>query len=317
MKRFGLKILYQKCYVRKIEANSISRNIFFPTIMIIGLLLNHASVFAVTEFNDGTVHNIYNLIDDDVLVDQQLSVPNTGVIFRKGGGIAGNYEHDLNIYNNGFVSIFGGTVNSYINLYDDSGIRVEGQMEWMDESMGRAGTISLFDDSSLEILHQCIVSEISAWGTSRIMFAGGVLTGSMSLHDSSQVTIQIGNIKGDLRGFDNTEIFIYGGYPNPNFMTGIEGNLIAGNDASICIEGYDFMIDGVPVEPAILSSVLGGDWFNEPTRRLTGTLWDGTFLDNDFMIGNNATITLLSSVPEPCTLVLIALGGLAIRRNRK
>jgi len=47
---------------------------------------------------------------------------------------------------------------------------------------------------------------------------------------------------------------------------------------------------------------------------LTGTLLSGDPINNQFRIGNNAKIVL---VPEPATIVLLGLGGLALLRRRR
>ena len=47
---------------------------------------------------------------------------------------------------------------------------------------------------------------------------------------------------------------------------------------------------------------------------LTGTLHSGALLNNSFSISTDASITL---IPEPATLSLLALGGLALLRRRR
>ena len=75
----------------------------------------------------------------------------------------------------------------------------------------------------------------------------------------------------------------------------------------------DFAIDGVPVGYGQLTSILGGAAPNDPVRHITGTLADGSFINNDFYVGGNATVVL---IPEPATLFLLGLGAIKLRRKR-
>ena len=83
--------------------------------------------------------------------------------------------------------------------------------------------------------------------------------------------------------------------------------------ASLTIHGSDFAIDGSPVGLGEITSILGGSYWYEPYRRLTGTVANGDIINNQFRIGNDASIVL---VPEPATLLLLTLGVLTLRKKR-
>ena len=76
----------------------------------------------------------------------------------------------------------------------------------------------------------------------------------------------------------------------------MNSDILFAGDAAALIYGSDFAIDGTPVGYGNITSILGGDYTNEPYRTLTGTLQNGDILNNQFRIGDTAQITL---VPEP------------------
>ncbi len=84
-----------------------------------------------------------------------------------------------------------------------------------------------------------------------------------------------------------------------------------GQSATLTIYGSDFVVDGQPFGYGELTSILGGNWTDEPSRRLIGTLDSGDLIDNGFRIDHNAKIVL---IPEPATLLLLGLGAVMVRR---
>jgi hypothetical protein len=84
-------------------------------------------------------------------------------------------------------------------------------------------------------------------------------------------------------------------------------------NAELILNGSNFAVDGIPVGFGKITSLLSGDYSNEPYRTLTGTLSNGDILNSPFRIGDYASITL---VPEPATLMLLGLGAAVIRRKQ-
>ena len=150
------------------------------------------------------------------------------------------------------------------------------------------------DNCSVNLYGVTITSgPLCANRNSSVIFSGGMIGEGLSVHDDSSVTVYGGEIGGDLIVEDEHNPEIAGG---------------------IIIHGYDFAVDGVPFGYGELTSFFGGSNENEPARRLTGILADGSILNNDFYIGYHGKITL---VPEPATVFLLGLGGLAVIRRRR
>ncbi len=76
------------------------------------------------------------------------------------------------------------------------------------------------------------------------------------------------------------------------------------------IIGQDFAFNGVPVGLGEFDAGTA-DWIH---GRITGTLLNGDLLDNGFYIYGDSRLVL---VPEPATLSLLTLGGLAVFRRRR
>lgn len=140
---------------------------------------------------------------------------------------------------------------------------------------------------------------LDGYEDSIINFLGGVIVGSrgrsvgsggISAHDSSQVAISGGALQ-NVFGYGSSQITVSGGRIYREFN--LEDN------AALTIVGSGFAVDGTPVGYIELTSILGGNYPDEPTRRLTGTLLNGDPLDNDFHIGHNAKIILVQTLITP------------------
>ena len=94
----------------------------------------------------------------------------------------------------------------------------------------------------------------------------------------------------------------------------ISGELLADYEGILTFHGSDFAVDGTLVGYTELTSIFGGSIVDEPHKQLTGTLLSGDPINNQFRIGNNGKIVL---VPEPATLLLLGLGGMALLRKQK
>ncbi len=233
-----------------------------------------------TYFNDGGTHNIDYLISPHVYVDYEAPGMQTTVNLLAGGSVGQGSGWNLYGYNDCHINVSGGAIGGYLYAFDNSQVDISGG--WIGEGL-------------------------EALDNSQVVFSGGTIGRELHAHGSSQVDISGGTIDFHLYTYDNSQVNISGGTIGSSY-------LLVENSSVLSIEGSDFAVDGQLFGYGELSSIYGGSWLDEGWRRLTGTLASGGTIDNDFAIGHDASIVL---IPEPATLLLLGLGGLALLRNRR
>jgi hypothetical protein len=166
-----------------------------------------------------------------------------------------------------------------------------GTIQWQLYSYGHSqfnlegGTIFndiwLYDDSNVKIKDGYVKTHLTAGGNSRVDISGCIY-GEEYIGES-------------VRANDNSTIFIRGG------QFGLDTAFYAFNNSTIIISGSNFNYDyGIYTR------------FDLPSGHLTGLLDNGDILNNNFQIEDYASIVL---IPEPCTLLLLGLGGMMLRKR--
>jgi hypothetical protein len=232
-------------------------------------------------FDDGLVHDIdYEL--DPVYVDYGAPGMGTTVNLLEGGVVGGNMEG----FENCTINISGGSIPyGYLEAYGYTQVHLS------------AGFIS----DHLRARGYETVTQVTVSG-------GSIGSGGLWGSDNSQVHLSGGSIDSIIWAYENSQFRISGG--------SIGTKVIAEHQAVITIYGSDFAINGVPFGYGELRSVLGGNHGSEPIRRLTGMLYSGEPIDNDFYIGQNASI-ILTPIPEPSLAILLVglLFKLKLKQN--
>ncbi len=302
--------------------------------------------FGLTEFKDGGIHYINYTINDTVWVDYQSPDIQTTVNFLTGGLIPG--DHTLEGYNDSIINISGGEVGE-MSAHGSSHVTISsGSVGYLLKaydisqvimSNGTVTNLESYNTSQVTISNG-MVSNLMPYNLSQVSFSGGIVQFLLSF-DTSQVTMSGGYTDGlgvfnnseltlsggttyALNAFENCQVTIKGGKVSYAFeaiqsshvtMSGgtINNKIVLSDNAELLISGSNFALDGNPVGFGKISSVSGGNYWNEPVRRLTGTLANGDSINNEFQIGNYASITL---IPEPATLLLLGLGGLFLRKRK-
>lgn len=194
------------------------------------------------------------------------------------------------------VNVVSGGEVSTLRSRDNSLITVSG---------GSAIYLHSYDNSQVTISEGSIGNSLHTYNSSQAAMSGGFVS-SLYARNSSQVTISGGQAD-NLYVHDNSRVILSGG------LTG--SKLFLTSDGELIIDGSDFAVNGNPVDIGeTITSISGGDWNEESYRLLTGTLANGDTLDSPFKIGSDASITF---IPEPASLLLLGLGGLALSRKRR
>jgi|GEM_PF-1103291 len=266
----------------------------------------------------------------------------------------GGYVSHLNVYNNSQVIMSGGSVRILNMQKNSSAIILNGSVYTLSTYGSSHVTMSGGSFSDLLANDSCWITMSDVLfleglvinGNSQLKISSGSFVNMIS-EDNSQATISGGLFSNGLHVCGNSHVTMSGGsvriltgngsgratmsggsasylsaYENSRieWLGGIvEGELRLKNKGVLTISGFDFAIDGVPVDFGKITSMLGGPFSDEPYRRLTGTLANGDIVDNQFKIGEQAFISLVQDVPEPGTIVLLITGlvacGFLLRRK--
>ena len=256
-----------------------------------------------------------------------------------GGSVSGFVRiMDIRLFAPERVNISGGTVNILSLIF-----RIEGNEQFSFTGnptdvaqhgiLVRKGTVNSFE-----------LSYLYTTGNSHADISGGSI-GSIFAHDNSHVGISGGSVSDKYNGLlllDSSHADISGGSVNYLNANGNSTTTISGGEVSNCqphdtgtvditggnvdllrphdssttiLHGYDFhatggltlrefgIIEGIPQYEVLGSGLLIGQWRD-------GTDWVTTII-------NQASHATVLAVPEPATLAMLALGGLALLRRKR
>lgn len=268
------------------------------------LFLPNAYLQADTTYNDGGIHNIDTIMP-------------AGTVYLNNGSTA-------NVISGG--SVTGGTnVRRAFGIFSDNGSKVniyDGTITGGTGDVWSEGIVAI-NNTSLNIHGGSITGGTGTWGngvdvtggSTAYIYAGNISGGAGSWADGidivegSIVSIFGGNIRGGNGTYwaygvfvkDNSMLNIYGGTFTAGSVESAK-DIYAIDNSTIKIYGSDFNYGFGPVSD--ISGII------------TGVLSDGTLFNNSFEQQYAGQIVLLQ-IPEPVSLALFGLGGLAVLRNRR
>lgn len=232
------------------------------------------------------------------------------------------------------------TIND--NTYENDHIRVD---RFITHNPGthvtfEGGTVGQLDshrNATITMTGGVVTGELEASGSSTITMTGGTVKDDFIASGYSTVTMLGGSLESNFQAKYNGTVIMTGGtvagtvsaVDNANFTLsgGSIGNLLgAGQNGTTYLDGTGFKVDGQTLSYGdklsdfvpLFEYRLEGNIFDYYTGTITGTLADGTALNNEFKIyntGNFAGTADIIIIPEPCSLVLLSLGGLMLRKK--
>lgn len=257
----------------------------FVTILFCVLtVVNMQIIYAEIVYDDGQLHNLNSPTTEPISVRNNFFNQPTTL------NINGSSHYILSVSDASRVNMYGGSFDTYgMAAHDNSSIFfydgfINGNLEggynsFVEVSGGVIGTL---------------------WGNGYAdvsMLDGQIETVWADTYSS--VSLHSGNIN-LLKGTGSSNTFVYGG---------IIRNLYLQESSNLTLYGSGFQIDGIDVEYTTY-------YTNNRAidAVLTGTLVNGDPINAPLEMWNYSTITF-EPVPEPCTILLLGLGGLLIKKR--
>lgn len=173
---------------------------------------------------------------------------------------------------------------------------------------------------------------------SRITITGGIVSNNLQATEQAHISMSGGEVWDGAELFDNSTFDMTGGYireiiPSGNVAFTMSGgstlHIQTNYSAIVYLDGTDFVVTDLNNNSTALSA---GDKLSDYSTfiengtndflqgNISGILSDGTVLDIPYQIfnmGDSEGIADIVIIPEPATLVVMSVGGLFLRRNRK
>jgi hypothetical protein len=254
------------------------------------------------------------------------------VVLLLAGWMAGTARADFTLRGNQQVTV-NTAAHEYGVLYDQSkawivaGGYVSARLSALHDSTaymsdGFVQSFASYNNGTVNISGGSVI-HIDAWMFSTVNFSGGTLNGPLYAFDSSIVNISGGwvreGIQSPILGVwagDTSTVNISGGNVNAHVYAGgtstvnISGGsvsyLCASDSVAVTFDGKDFILGtGLSLSGyrVLGTGTLSGKWMD-------GTAWATTISVHD-------AGAIILAIPEPATLSLLALGGLAVMRRRR
>ena len=142
---------------------------------------------------------------------------------------------------------------------------------------------------------------IKTHDSSKAYMSGGILFCKVYTYDNSQMTISGGSMRFNLYAYGNSKIYVSGG--------AVEDTIRAYDNSILTFIGKDFVFGGVEVDYGTFDT-MGEAYVNAP---LSGLTLAGDPISYDLYFEQGTQVVL---IPEPCSIMLLGIGAVTLRRKR-
>ena len=202
---------------------------------------------------------------------------------------------------------------------------------------GTVNILRAINNATITMTGGLVGTDLTAYGNSTVAMSGGLVGGDLTAHDNGSVVFTEGTVAGWLFAFENATVSMSGGAVDSLFAYKDATVTVSGGsigqylqaiiNGTIILDGTGFQVNGQFLSPGDKLTDFGtlvewrpdGDIRDYYTGTITGTLSDGSDLNNDFYIYNTGVDVGTGDiiiVPEPCSLVLLGVGGFVLCRRR-
>lgn len=255
-------------------------------IVLLGMtiaLVSNPAIGASIYFDDGETHSISESADNKIYLDSiTANDPGTHLEFFGAANV-----HEIYTYNTSTVNMSGVRIIKF-HGYDHSRLNV---------SNGQIYELYAYDNAEINISNG-FIDQITGYGSATINFSNGNISLGLSARESSTITmtggtafiqalddaninISGGNVRGSLVAIYNSSITLSGGT--------VENTIGVIFDGKIYLKGEGFEVDGKSLSNGDKLSDYGTYDGSMYRGTVTGTLEDGTPLNNPFGISNTGT----------------------------
>jgi len=243
----------------------------------------------------------------------------------------------LDPFGNSTVDITGGSLGVVCAMENSQVTVSNASVEWLypelrqnsslsltNTSLGEYHSMDTYDNSHFTLSTGTSLDQIRSFGSSTATISGGSAVW-ISAYANSRVTMTGGQIE-CLDAFENSIVDMTGGHVENlgawgDSAVNITGGSLTSLDAyeNGCIDIFGGEFYGIYTNGSGLIKLYGTDFnynygfITDMTGTLTGTLASGDFIQINFFRYNDGAILL---VPEPATLLLLGLGGIALIKKR-
>lgn len=208
-------------------------------------------------------------------------------------------------------------VHAEVKTFTESGQILEGEVwDWVsiynDDTVvdmwgGTTDIVYTFDGSTLNMFGG--ETEVSVWDYSTANISGGDVSAVLA-HETGTVNIYDG---ADILGLGT------GDFATTNMNGGLVGNLLGRESGILNLHGGTIS-NLLSVNDLSIANVFGYNLFKTSSGGSYGYGYVSGFWEDDsaFLINldDPETYSRVNLIPEPCTLLLVGLGGLVLRKRR-